>query len=129
MAKNSFHYQDWLLKAKNDLRSAKAIFRYYENPPTDTICYHCHQVAEKSLKSFLVYKKVSFPKIHDLIAILNLCLLKDKSLKMLRVPLEVLNKEAKYPTDMLLDYSKDEARQAIRYAEEIFKIIREKINK
>lgn len=42
------NYQDWLLKAENDLRAAEGIFGYYEQPPTDTICYHCHQVAEKS---------------------------------------------------------------------------------
>ncbi len=30
MDKNSKNYQDWLLKAENDLKAATAILRYYE---------------------------------------------------------------------------------------------------
>lgn len=84
MNKNSKNFQDWLLKAKNDLKVAEAIFGYYEQPPTDTICYHCHQVAEKVLKGFLVYKERPVPKIHDLVTLLSLCLSEDNSLEILR---------------------------------------------
>jgi HEPN domain-containing protein len=92
MDKDSKNYHDWLLKAKNDLRAAEAILGYYEQPPTDTICYHCHQVAEKSLKGYLVYQEVSFTKIHDLITLLSLCLSQDKTIEILRSELKVLNK-------------------------------------
>ncbi|MCM8792840.1 MAG: HEPN domain-containing protein [Candidatus Omnitrophica bacterium] len=130
MVKNSLHYEDWLLKAKHDLKAAQGIFRYYKNPPTDTVCYHCHQVGEKSLKAFLVYKRVSFPKIHDLVTLLNLCLLKDKALKNLKESVNILNGyyvEVKYPADMPIEYSKEEARQAIKYAELVFKRICKKL--
>ena len=49
MDKNSKNYKYWLLKGENDLKAAEGIYGYYKQPPTDTICYHCHQVAEKSL--------------------------------------------------------------------------------
>lgn len=130
MDKNSKNYHDWVLKAENDLKAAEAILNYYEQPPTDTICYHCHQVAEKALKGYLVYKKAKFTKIHDLIALLSHCLLKDKSLENLRVDLKVLNKyyvETKYPPDMPIDYSKEEAKQAIERAIVILKAIKNKI--
>jgi len=130
MDKSSKNYHDWLLKAENDLKAAKAIIDYYEQPPTDTICYHCHQVAEKALKGFLVYKKASFHKIHDLIALLNACLLKDKDLEFLRNEINELNKyyiEAKYPPDMPIDYPVKESKEAIDKAVFTLKTIKEKI--
>ena len=130
MDKNSSNYQDWLLKAENDLKAAEAILKYYEQPPTDTICYHCHQVAEKALKGYLVFKEASLPKIHDLITLLGFCLSQDKTLEILRSELRVLNKyyiETKYPPDMPIDYPKREAKEAIDKAKVIFKEIRERI--
>ena len=47
MDKNSKNYHDWVIKAENDLKASIAIYEYYEDPPTDMICYHCHQTAEK----------------------------------------------------------------------------------
>lgn len=130
MDKNSKNYHDWLLKAENDLKAAEGIFGYYEQPPTDTICYHCHQVAEKALKSFLVYEETPFHKIHDLITLLSYSLSKDKNLEFLRNELKVLNKyyiETKYPPDMPLDYPKEEAKEAINKAKFVLKIIKDKI--
>lgn len=130
MDKNSKNYQDWFLKAANDLKAAKGILGYYEQPPTDTICYHCHQVAEKSLKGYLVYKKTPFAKIHDLITLLSLCLSKDETLEALRDELKILNKyyiETKYPPGIPIDYPKEEAKEAIKKAKVIFQAIKDKI--
>jgi HEPN domain-containing protein len=130
MNKNSKSYQDWLLKAENDLKAAEGIFGYYEQPPTDTICYHCHQVAEKSLKGYLVFQGIIFHKIHDLITLLNLSLTKDKTLDFLREYLDVLSQyyiETKYPLDTPIDYSKEEAKNAIDKARLIFRTIKGKI--
>lgn len=130
MIKNSKNYDDWLLKASNDLRAARAILGYYEHPPTDTICYHCHQVAEKAIKGYLVFHQIVFHKIHDLIALLNLCLAKDRDLESLRESLENLNQyyiETKYPPDMPISYSKEEAKEAITRARLVLKTIKNKI--
>ncbi|MFH1259172.1 MAG: HEPN domain-containing protein [Elusimicrobiota bacterium] len=130
MNKDSKNYEDWFLKADHDLKAAEAILDYYEQPPTDTICYHCHQTAEKSLKGFLVYKEATLPKIHDLIALLSLCLPKDKTLEILRNEVRALNKyfiETKYPTDMPIDYPKEEAKDAISKAKFVMEVIKEKI--
>lgn len=130
MDKNSSIYKDWLRKAENDLKAAEGIFGYYEQPPTDAICYHCHQVAEKSLKGYLIFQGVKFQKIHDLIVLLNLCVKKDNSLSMFREDIEILNQyyvETKYPLDMSLEYSKDEAKEAIDRASFIIKSIKNKI--
>lgn len=130
MDKDSVNYEDWLLKAENDLKAAKGILGYYEEPPTDTICYHCHQTAEKMLKGFLARNGTKFSKMHDLIALLNLCLLNDQSLEILRGGLEALNKyyiETRYPPDMPIVYSKQEAEEAIDKAEFVFKAIKDRI--
>jgi len=132
MDKNSKNYHDWLLKAENDLKAAEGIFEYYESPPTDTICYHCHQVAEKSLKCFLVYKETIFAKIHDLIALLSFCSSIDKTIENLRDEIRVLNKyyiETKYPPDMPIDYPKEEAKEAIEKARIVLKTIKNKIER
>ena len=130
MNKNSKNYHDWVIKAGNDLKAAIAIYEYYEDPPTDMICYHFHQAAEKSLKGFLVFHKTKLHKIHDLIALLNICLTQDKTLEFLREDLETLNQyyiETKYPPDMPLDYPKEEAREAIDKAKIILDSIKDKL--
>ncbi|MEW5766980.1 MAG: HEPN domain-containing protein [bacterium] len=116
MRVDSESYEDWFLKARNNLRAAEAILRYYEeDPPTDTACYHCHQVAEKSLKGYLLYKDEVPPWSHDLIELLNRCIMHDSTLEVLREDIEVLNKyyiEAKYPADIPIIYPKEEACEA-----------------
>ena len=129
MVKNSHHSGDWLLKAENELKAAKAIYNYYEEPPTDMVCYHCHQTAEKALKGYLVYRQINFPKIHDLVALLNLCAPNDKSLQLFKDDMKVLNQyyiEAKYPPDMPIVYSKEEAKEAINKATRVLKTVRTK---
>lgn len=130
MPKNSGNYGDWLERAGNDLKAALAIFNYYEDPPSDTVCYHCHQVAEKALKGYIVSKEGALPKIHDLVALFNICLQLDKDLEISKDDLEVLDQyyiEAKYPLDMPISYSKEEAKDAIDKAMSILKTIKDKL--
>ncbi|MBU3942674.1 HEPN domain-containing protein, partial [Patescibacteria group bacterium] len=56
--------KEWIIKSQNDLKSAEILFK--EEGPTDSICLHCHQTAEKALKGFLVFSEKEFPKVHDL---------------------------------------------------------------
>lgn len=127
---DSSNYKDWLLKAENDLKSAEAIMGYYEDPPTDTACYHCHQAAEKSLKGYLVYQESRLPWVHDLIELLNLCLGDNAEFEVLREDVEILNKyyiEAKYPADIPILFPKEEAGRAIERARMVMKTIKSKI--
>lgn len=38
--------KDWFKKADNDLKNAKIVIEA-EEPPTDTVCFHCQQTADK----------------------------------------------------------------------------------
>lgn len=62
----------WVEKAEHDLRNAEYVLTLGEDCPTDTVCFHCQQCAEKYLKAILVSRGVAFPKTHDLVLLLNL---------------------------------------------------------
>lgn len=59
-------------KAENDLRNAGYVLGLADDCPTDTVCFHCQQCAEKYLKALLIFRGVDFPRTHDLVVLLNL---------------------------------------------------------
>ena len=62
----------WVEKAENDLRNSEYIIMMEHDCPTDTVCFHSQQCAEKYLKALLVCRGISFPKTHDLVVLFNL---------------------------------------------------------
>ena len=66
-------HETWLLKANNDLKSAKKLMEGTD-AIADTAIYYCQQCAEKALKSFLLYNKKPLKKIHDLELLVELCI-------------------------------------------------------
>lgn len=63
--------KEWFLKAENDLITAEILIK--NNGPTDTICFHSQQCAEKYLKGFLCFNNVVPPKIHEVEKLIILC--------------------------------------------------------
>jgi len=119
--------KEWITKSQNDFESAQILYR--EDGPTDSLCFHCQQSAEKILKSFLVFNKKEFPKIHDLIHLLNLCGKIDANFKNLEDEVSFLNRyyiESRYPPEVAV-YSKTECREAIECAEKITQFVIRKI--
>ncbi len=66
-------FEKWIKKAESDLLVIKNNLAADEIP-IDACCFHAQQAAEKYLKAYLVSKRINFPKIHDLQALLNLCI-------------------------------------------------------
>jgi HEPN domain-containing protein len=62
----------WVEKADHDLRNAEYVLTLAEDCPTDTVCFHCQQCAEKYLKALLICRGIPFPKTHDLVVLFNL---------------------------------------------------------
>lgn len=58
--------KEWFSNANEDLRVAQALWSLGPEKYLKTIPYHCQQVAEKSIKGYLAYKNIKFPKIHDI---------------------------------------------------------------
>jgi len=48
--------KEWIHKAENDLLDAENNLRCPQIP-TDTVCFHCQQVAEKYLKSLFDFPR------------------------------------------------------------------------
>lgn len=70
---------EWISKAEGDFAVAR---REMDAPESnyDAICFHAQQMAEKYLKAFLFKNRIDFPKIHNLIELLELCLPVEPSL-------------------------------------------------
>lgn len=118
----------WFAKARADLGSAAILLR--ESGATDTICFLCQQAVEKYLKGFLILKKKKFGKIHDLAALLALCGKIDKEFLEWYEQAERLTGyyiETRYPSDISVSYSRQEAQEALKKAKKIIKFIKKKI--
>ena len=63
--------KEWLRHADDDLRLARVAFKLKSAVPYKLVAYHAQQGAEKSLKAYLVYKKIDFPHTHDLVVLLK----------------------------------------------------------
>ncbi len=89
----------WMEKAEHDLRNAEYVLTLEDDCPTDTVCFHCQQCAEKYLKAFLVHYGIYFPKTHDLVVLFNLAIRTGEvSLTVEKVqPLNRYSVEARYP--------------------------------
>ena len=44
----------WITKAEKDLLSVEHELSF-DNPVTESICFHCQQTVEKYLKTYLIY--------------------------------------------------------------------------
>ncbi|MEK6681006.1 MAG: HEPN domain-containing protein [Nitrospirota bacterium] len=63
--------QDWLIHAKSDLNLAR-IAKNGENILPEQICFHAQQAAEKALKAVLLHRRIEFPLIHDIDALIEI---------------------------------------------------------
>jgi HEPN domain-containing protein len=82
--------KEWISKAEGDYRSAEILLFQIEDPEVDTGCFHCQQCAEKYVKAFLTEQDIDFPRNHDLVRLLGLCLTVDESFEKIRDPLRKL---------------------------------------
>jgi HEPN domain-containing protein len=56
----------WIRKAENDLRVSTLALRTEKKCPTDAVSFHAQQCIEKYLKALLAFRKIDFPKTHNL---------------------------------------------------------------
>jgi HEPN domain-containing protein len=92
--------EEWVFKAEDDYRSAEALLYEIEIPIVDTACFHCQQSAEKYIKAFLVEHDIDFPRSHNLMQLLELCLQVDEDFLSIQKQLQSLEHYAvtiRYP--------------------------------
>ena len=113
--------RSWLSKAYADLVAAQVLI-VHSRLALGPAAFHCQQAAEKVLKAYLIWRAVSFDKVHNLVYLIDLCEVKEPKFAALRdfserlVPYAV---EVRYPGDAI-EITLDEVREALSAAEAIW---------
>ena len=105
---------EWVERAEGDCATAGRERRARRLPNYDAACFHAQQAAEKYLKAFLQEHRIVFPRTHNLIELLELCLPVDKSFEVYRNLFVVLDRYAvrfRYPGESA---DRSEAREAFK---------------
>ena len=111
--------QSWLIRARSNLALAKA------EQPTDVvledICFNAQQAAEKALKAVLQFNGIAFRFVHDINELITTLERGGVSVPEAVKDAVILSGyavETRYPGDYE-PVSEEEARQAVRYAEQV----------
>lgn len=97
--------QEWIRIAEMDFKSAEYLVKMYP-VPIEIICFLCQQAAEKYLKSYLVLRKKTPPKIHDLNELCKLCIKLSEQFRVVAdhcSELTVYGVQPRYPMEMMLE--------------------------
>lgn len=121
---DSKRYNDWLEKADRDIKSARVLKQ--NDCGNDVVAFHSQQAIEKSLKGFLLKKIGRVVEGYSLIYLCkeasNYCVEFKKHLK----DCAFVNQyyiETRYPADVQLIVSDEEAEECITIAKEINKMV------
>ena len=63
--------EEWLAHAESDLNLAR-LGKDRDDVLPEQVCFHAQQAAEKGLKAVLLHRKIEFPFIHDIEALLEI---------------------------------------------------------
>ena len=121
-------HENWLIKARSDLRSSKKLIKG-DDPIFDTSIYHTQQCAEKGLKAYLAFKKQPIEKTHDIEFLLELCIEHDPDFKNLIEEAEKINPYSilyRYP-HVVLEPEEQQVHEAIVIAEKLLNFVEKKI--
>jgi HEPN domain-containing protein len=122
--------RQWVQKAENDLKNAAYTLRMGKDCPTDTVCFHAQQCAEKYLKALLVLRGLDFPRTHDMSQLIALLPVQSRP-TLTPEEQERLTDYAtvtRYPGDYE-PISLTETRRALRIARQIRSAIRKRLPK
>ncbi|MEK7865341.1 MAG: HEPN domain-containing protein [Planctomycetota bacterium] len=118
---------DWVDKAEDDWKAAIDLGRRRRDPLPDPVCFHCQQCAEKYLKALLVSKRISPPRVHGLLELLDLCIQQDGSLAVQAPRVDTLNSYAvsiRYPGAAA---TRAEAKDAVATMRRLRRVMRKKL--
>ena len=93
--------QDWVCSAEDDFRSAGLLLKHGgRKAPVNVVCFHGQQCVEKYLKGRLEEARMTVPKIHNLVLLLEAVLPHEPLWESFRTSLAGLNNYAvhfRYP--------------------------------
>jgi HEPN domain-containing protein len=115
--------REWVKKAEADLATGRRELRVRRAPNFDAVCFHAQQAAEKYIKAELQHVGATYPKTHDLVALLDR-LGASHPLQLWRSQLRVLSAYAvayRYPGAAA---SRENAKGALQVARQVRKTAR-----
>ncbi len=118
---DSRRYYEWLDHAETDLRTARILGGVAADPRT--VVYHCHQVAEKALKSFILFKQKRHLDGHNITFLTRQAARADRSFEKFVDRSPAFNRyyiETRYPTDLPFEIDEGELSAALDFAEEVY---------
>jgi HEPN domain-containing protein len=107
--------------AADDLEVAKMAFEKMYPKKLGISSFHCQQCAEKSLKAYLLCKRIEFPFVHDLKTLCKLCITADDTFKTIldiSASLTLYGVVSRYPREIII--TEDIAMANIRKAQTIY---------
>ncbi|MCH8290628.1 HEPN domain-containing protein [Candidatus Poribacteria bacterium] len=116
-------YEEWFKRAKDDHAFAQIAI---QNQFYAHACFLFQQTVEKSLKSYLLWKGGSYPRIHGLVDLLNLCSGHEPALQSLLTDCQILDQyytATRYPGSGAPDPSDADAQDAANRASNILQQI------
>lgn len=96
--------REWLIRSEHDLRVARYLLTM-PDPPPESVGFHAQQCAEKALKAYLTFHRVTFERRHDLNYLIDLCVPLDSGFEQFRAPADELTPyavEFRYPDTLPL---------------------------
>jgi len=120
--------KEWLIRADDDLAYAQVGFR--ETDLYANVCFSCQQAFEKYLKAFLLVRDIDFPNTHDLTKLLELCRKSDPAFVEFEDAASTLtpyNIAARYPDIGDIQFSSDQAGEALRLTESLQDFVKNKL--
>jgi HEPN domain-containing protein len=118
----------WIEKAEKDLLTSERELSF-QDPVTDTVCFHCQQAVEKYLKAFLVFHQVYFTKTHNIGSLIELCATIDASFNDELEDADTLTDyavEIRYPDSSWPEPNIEEARESYAIARKVKKFVQKK---
>lgn len=118
----------WLTLAEEDLLWAKSSF---EDKILRGACFAAQQAAEKALKAFLISKNIPVPKVHDLVALNEICAKHDVEFQNLEEACNTLLPyylSTRYPdVAQFEEFSEKQTENALDEAEKVVSLVKGKL--
>lgn len=117
---DSNRYLDWYDKAAKDLQGAKILLQY--DGDCSIVAFHCQQAIEKALKGWILQHTGVLQSGHSLVYLCRIAAQTDGHIKDFLKDCAYVNQfyiETRYPADIPMTITADEAAECIRIAEQV----------
>lgn len=120
--------REWLSYAEMDMEAARALIPMVRSL-APVVAFHSQQAAEKALKGLLTLRGVTFPRSHDLEALVALCGADAADADSFATAAKTLTPyavQARYP-GYFSEATEKQAEEAVRLASEIVQYVRRQL--